>query len=558
MIHTENFSIQYKAESESLATAIAEIAEDTHQRFISRLGLRPRGKVLVILQERYDVVNALAIVAVHRTIVIFPHPPYGELYGALGHYDNWLRLAFTHEYAHILDLERTEGLWELFGLATGFRYPNVMRPLWTLEGFAIWCESNLAGGGRIGSPTTEMIIRTDILEGRFRNTAEWSGAYEPWPGGSLPYYYGAAFMQYLHEHYGSGVPTAFRAGTSGALPFKYASSLPILTRGKPFNLVLAEFYVKMKADADSTADWIRRHGGPHEGELVARIGSSVQDYLPRSQDSDLWLVSPPDHEEQQILQLNPQTGTRRTGRGIRGVDVRLARGLAEDELVYSELEIHGNTDLVTRLHRLDAASGASVVIAGSEHLLEPAICPAEGVLLACRRSGGRSRLVLVREGEQTTLDPGLPTGANVFHPAWAPAGRQFAASVWQPPGRQNIHLFESTDGHARPLTSDDHWDIHPTFSADGRFVLFASDRTGVWNIYARDVAGDTLRQVTNVLTGAFLPKASPDGAWVYFVLYTGRGDEIRRVPADPTGWPVVVPAKIAGASGADCAGSRRL
>jgi hypothetical protein len=539
VLDTEHFAIHYRSGSESLAVNLRGIAEDTYSAFSDELGLRPKGRVLVFIQERYDVVNSLSNVIAHRSIVIFPYPPYGEPHGLLGHYDNWLRLVFTHEYAHTVDLERTEGLWDLIGTATGFGYPNALRPLWTTEGFAVWCESSIAGGGRLGSPSTDMVLRTDILSGRFRETSEWSGAYEPWPGGTLSYLYGAAFMEYLHDRYGGTVPVQFRGSTAGALPFKFAQSLPLLTEGKPFGMVLAEFYLAARTRADSTVTWIRQQGGLREGDLIACPGTTVLDFTPSGNGQELYVAANSDYRDQQIRWLDPESG--RSGEVTRtdGIDVRLSARREAGDIVYSDLDIRGNTDLVSRLYKVDRATGRKEAVAGGESLFEPTVSPIDGSLLACRRRKDRSFLVRVREDRQDYPATGLPADANLFHPVWSPNGRQLAASVWLPSGRQDIFLLETPDGPARPLTSDEDWDINPVFSSDGRYVLFASDRSGVWNVYARDVASDTLLRVTNVTTGAFLPKTSPDGKWVYFVRYGVNGDEIRRLPFNPEQWTVV-------------------
>jgi hypothetical protein len=58
--------------------------------------------------------------------------------------DDWLRLAFTHEFTHILHLDRSEG-WaravrSIFG-RTPLAFPNVFLPIWQIEGLAVYEES---------------------------------------------------------------------------------------------------------------------------------------------------------------------------------------------------------------------------------------------------------------------------------------------------------------------------------------------------------------------------------------------------------------------------------
>ncbi len=76
------------------------------------------------------------------------------------------------------------------------------------------------------------------------------------------------------------------------------------------------------------------------------------------------------------------------------------------------------------------------------------------------------------------------------------------------------------------MTHDRASDVTPAWTLDGRYVLFSSDRTGIANIYAYEIESGRLRQVTNVLTGAFMPEVSPDGRTLVYVGYTSTGFDL--------------------------------
>jgi hypothetical protein len=76
----------------------------------------------------------------------------------------------------------------------------------------------------------------------------------------------------------------------------------------------------------------------------------------------------------------------------------------------------------------------------------------------------------------------------------------------------------------------------PVWSPDGRYILFSSDRTGITNLYAHEIATASLRQVTNVLSGAFQPSISANGRWLAFALYTAQGYRLARIPFEPETW----------------------
>lgn len=51
---------------------------------------------------------------------------------------------------------------------------------------------------------------------------------------------------------------------------------------------------------------------------------------------------------------------------------------------------------------------------------------------------------------------------------------------------------------------------------DGKSVVFASNRTGFWNIWQVDLDGTNLRAITNG-KNEHMPEVSPDGKWLYYV-----------------------------------------
>ncbi|MCK4510644.1 hypothetical protein KAW64_02845, partial [bacterium] len=311
-IVSPHFTVHYVAGSDSLAERLSEVAESTYTCFRDDLGLEPGGRVEVYLQQNYDIVNSLSAVQLHRSVFIFPSPPYGVSHGLLAHHGDWMQLAFVHEYAHILDLEKRAGLWELIHFVTGLGYPNILRPLWLTEGFAVWAESWMTNGGRVGSPTGDMIIRSDMLAGRYRDRDQWSGAADPWPSPRLPYVYGAAFMDYLVESYGPSAPVAYSDRTAGGIPWSPEGSILTATKGTPFVLFYHEFLERLRRKADNDLEWIEEQGPLVEGEPIAAPGTVVLDVVPSRNGRDLYVAFASDTRQAGIEVLDTNTSEART------------------------------------------------------------------------------------------------------------------------------------------------------------------------------------------------------------------------------------------------------
>jgi hypothetical protein len=65
--------------------------------------------------------------------------------------------------------------------------------------------------------------------------------------------------------------------------------------------------------------------------------------------------------------------------------------------------------------------------------------------------------------------------------------------------------------------------------------VFASDRSGIFNIYRMDLATRAVTQLTNVIGGAFMPDQAAAGDALVYAQYTGEGYRVARLDADDAG-----------------------
>ena len=122
-----------------------------------------------------------------------------------------------------------------------------------------------------------------------------------------------------------------------------------------------------------------------------------------------------------------------------------------------------------------------------------------------------------------------------------PDGTHVAYSVWKQGGYRDIRYVDVGSGTYRDITNDRAVDGAPSFSADGRYIYFQSDRTLIANIYAYEIASGRLRQVTNVINGAYCPEASPDGKTLAYVGYTAKGFDLFALRIDEDAWTEALP-----------------
>lgn len=79
----------------------------------------------------------------------------------------------------------------------------------------------------------------------------------------------------------------------------------------------------------------------------------------------------------------------------------------------------------------------------------------------------------------------------------------------------------------RRLMLIESWD-HPTaWTADSESILFFSDRKGHGGIFKQSLAGDTAEPIETGPEYAIIPRMSPDGNWVLYLVYSKeRGSSV--------------------------------
>ena len=107
---------------------------------------------------------------------------------------------------------------------------------------------------------------------------------------------------------------------------------------------------------------------------------------------------------------------------------------------------------------------------------------------------------------------------------WAPDGQ--LVYTLQANGEQNLWIND-LKGNAKQLTSHAGLNQQPVVSPDGRFVVFASNRTGLYHIWRMDVDGTRPQELTHGAADSE-PDVSADGRWViYRSIVSGRGNIFR-------------------------------
>jgi Tol biopolymer transport system component len=141
------------------------------------------------------------------------------------------------------------------------------------------------------------------------------------------------------------------------------------------------------------------------------------------------------------------------------------------------------------------------------------------IAFASSRSGHNELWVSNRDGSQANKLTSFAGGGRVGRvgsPAWSADGKLIAFDTQgRATDKWNLYSVAADGGRpAKPLTSDAFDNTRPSWSIDGQWIYFASNRTGDWQIWKMPSSGGTAHQVT--FGGGREPVVSWDGRRVYY------------------------------------------
>lgn len=119
-------------------------------------------------------------------------------------------------------------------------------------------------------------------------------------------------------------------------------------------------------------------------------------------------------------------------------------------------------------------------------------------------------------------DTGSTHTCNIYTPRISPDGSRIVFSYFDGTHRQ-IGLIDTAGTTYYTLFKSGFDDRDPSWSPDGKWVVFTSDRTGIFNLYKKNVESGHVVRITNVAGGAFYPEFSPDGRRIAYINYDSDG-----------------------------------
>jgi len=550
-LDAEHARVLYTPDLAEAARIAAAAASRAHEHWQGRLGATPPTRPTIVLSDRRDRPR-LRIEVVPHPVVYLDHPVPKST-------DNWMTLHGSglvdqvfKAYGRLVDQTRVGGFSEdLRAVVGSIAAPGVVKPLYLREGLA------LANGDDTAMP--DMAVRA------WRRTGTW-----PTLAGLSASHTGA-----------NGLPVGTVAGALGAAWLEQISQ----ERQDPIHRRLSELYAErplipliadplfVTAGLSSEAyyeDLVKAARQRDSARPAAeRISPSGRSLDPAWAPDGTALVYRHEHAERRAgLRLATADGTTDQALvdGQTGPPAwsRIQSGSAQTTtLVYPKTRLGPDGRHVMDLVEYRLSSETERRLTTDERVEAVAAFPNDPNRFLVTRSEpdlGQSLMVLelIRNTDGEVEDivrqvlRTFDASTRVLSMDVGPDGERFALSLWRRPTGTDLAMLDRWGQRMTTLVSGPSEARDPAFSPDGRWLLYADDRGGIPQVFARNLDTDATFRVTQAPAGAFDPSVSPTGTRLAYVGYGTAGFTIRTSPYEPSNWTRIDPSSNRGReTGAD-------
>ncbi|HKG92137.1 MAG TPA: hypothetical protein VKA84_09610 [Gemmatimonadaceae bacterium] len=534
-LQTEHFRVHFTPELEDLARRAGANAEAAYAA-LSRELVAPRGPIDLVVADNVDYTNGSATPFPSNRIVVYASPPVDV--ASLRLYSDWNSLVVSHELTHIFHLDRSRGWWRAAQYVFGrnpLLFPNAYTPSWITEGLAVYYETRITGSGRLAGTHHAMVARAGVQGGALLRLDELSLSTPRYPGGDVAYGYGALLLDFLARTHGrEGVRRFVDRTAVQPIPFFYGAAAR-----RSFGVTLERGWREWR---DSLVRAERRFGAdstPMPGwRDLTRTGRTA--LFPRWDGAGSIVYSGGTGRETPAAYRLDAAGApadrgRRLGRrnGAETPNVPLpGGGLLFAQLDYTDpFTLRGDLYAQRGRHQHRLTRGA--------RLSAPDARGGDGAIVSVQAVPSTTRLVRVSpDGRDITPLTGASPDTQWSEPRWSPEGARIAAIRWARGGRSDLVVLDTAGRVLQVVEGSGMVESAPSWSPDGRALLFASDRSGTSQLYevALDGASDgaqtsaRARRLSDAAAGIFQPALSPDGRTLAAALFRADGYHIGVAP----------------------------
>jgi Tol biopolymer transport system component len=180
-----------------------------------------------------------------------------------------------------------------------------------------------------------------------------------------------------------------------------------------------------------------------------------------------------------------------------------------NRLAYARFEVDFD------IWRFEAGASPQRVVSSTRTDCDPQFSPdGKRIVFATSRSAKGSELWIANRDGTNLVRLTEGAGRGKGSPRWSPDGRSIAFDAQAEDGVFRVYLIDAAGGQPRRLSSGASQELRPTWSRDGKWVYFNSDRSGSAEVWRVPAAGGEAAQITH--GGGEEAVESADGKTLYY------------------------------------------
>jgi hypothetical protein len=510
------------------------------------LGKQP-GHISILLQNRTTFSNGFVNLAPRRSEFFTMPPQNNNDFGTA----DWLSLLAVHEMRHVVQYDKAKtGLSRLVYWISGYNglgaVANLAAPRWFFEGDAVGMETLMLPGGRGSVPNFDLLYRTQLL-----SSGGWG-------------YHKAhqrSFRDAVADHYVLGYYlTSYlrRKGGAQALDHitKQAFAWPIVpfTFSNGIRKVTGRYLVAAYRDMNRELDslWRKQQQQLFKEQPLNNFPAKRHRHYGRPTYTDFAFPQPlPDGR---IIALRqgmsdiPQIVEMPTDSSRQQVKVLFTPGLVVGNGMFSvesgkaawveyEFDPRWQMRNYQVVKVLDLEKGKVQSLSHKSRYVAAALSPQADRVATVEVAANGFQQVLILDSNSGEVLQRLPNADSL----------QYAMLRYDTDGEHLLCLRRKYDGSTAlsriGLKTNTVQDLLPfghenigAPAASAEWVFFHSSYNGIDNIYALHKASGKRWQVTARPFGAYNPKPSPDGKYLFFNDFTLYGMDVSRIATDTALW----------------------
>jgi hypothetical protein len=547
-IKTPHFEVHYHQGAEWTAQMVAHVAEEVHGPLTELYQYEPPVPVHFIIKDTDDYANGATFFYDNKIELWATNLEFG-FRGT----SDWIRNVVTHEYTHMISIQASlkfpMRIPALYFQYIGFEdekrsdvlngYPDnlvsypfsgVMMPPWFAEGTAQYQAPNKQYD--CWDTHRDMVLRAAVLDDKMLTYDEMGFFGKTSLGSEQVYDHGYGLVSFIAAQYGPHALKDIAYALRNVTRLNMDGALKKVT-GKTGRQLYDDWKTHLKARYDAETTDVRanpRTGtaldtdgfmtlGPAfspDGTRIAYLSNKGSDYAGTS----LYIMDR-DGKNKKMLKGGVSSSPQFSPDGGR--------------ILYSrkeKVDRYGST--VNDIYVYDLSTKKETRLTHAARAADPDYSPDGRNVVYVRNADGTHHLMIM------DADGGNPReiysgekGTQLYNPHFARDGGEILFGIFHMVARDIAVIHPDGSGFRYLLeTANDERDAR--WAPDGS-IVFASDRSGIFDIYRMNLASGWIEKMTNVFGGAFEPDLAPNDGALAYAGYTADGYGVFRLDGPSTG-----------------------